>query len=346
MAKHGGNLREAAATYGLPQAQLLDFSANINPLGPPASVLAAIAAGVSSIVHYPDPQAKELHRALAEATGYPAEQLLAGNGAAELLFAIFHALKPQRVGLLQPCFSEYEEAAKAELVTVIAREENDFQPELSELLDACGRVDLFVIASPNNPNGRVVPRAWLERMADKLAERGAFLVVDEAFLDFLPEQNSFCSPNVILMRSLTKFYSIPGLRLGYLIAAPELLGRIQSEMPPWSVNVLAQRAGIAGLQDRAFAERTLAWLAAERPELERQLRELGATVYRGEANFILFRAPLLDLVERLGKRGILIRSCADYPGLGAGYYRVAVRTREENRLLIKSLKEEWACHTR
>ncbi|ARU61498.1 threonine-phosphate decarboxylase [Tumebacillus avium] len=346
MARHGGNLQAASELYGLPCEQFLDFSANINPFGPPSSVLQAILHGVESVVHYPDPDASDLHQALAEKAGLPASHVLAGNGAAELLFAIFHALKPQRVGLLQPCFAEYAEAAKdAELVSVWARAEEDFLPAKPELLAVCRQVDVFVIASPNNPNGRVVPLEWLAEMADVLASRGAWLVVDEAFVDFLLDQESLHRANVILLRSLTKFYAIPGLRLGYLLAEPELVERVKRELPPWSVNVLAQLAGKAGLQDTAFATRILAWLAEERPFLAESLKELGATVYSGEVNFILFHVPLPDLAERLGRRGILIRSCADYPGLGEGFYRVAVRMRAENLQLLQVMKEEIACHT-
>ncbi|WP_157729614.1 threonine-phosphate decarboxylase CobD [Tumebacillus algifaecis] len=345
MAKHGGNLQAAAERYGVAREKLLDFSANINPLGPPKSVLQAIVNGGESVRHYPDPEATELYRALAQKTGLSSSQLLVGNGAAELLFAIFHALRPQRVGLLQPCFSEYAEAAKAELLTVMARAEKDFLPELSELLDVCAQVDVFVIASPNNPNGRLVPLDWLAQMADVLAMRGAYLVIDEAFLDFLPEQSSLMREHVILLRSLTKFYSIPGLRLGYLVATPALRERIAQELPPWSVNTLAQEAGVAGLQDEEYAERTFAWLNRERPFLEQGLRELGFTVYSGTVNFILFQTELTDLTERLGERGILIRDCADYPGLGAGFYRVAVRTRAENLLLLQKVKEVIACHS-
>ncbi|TCP55788.1 L-threonine O-3-phosphate decarboxylase [Tumebacillus sp. BK434] len=346
MAKHGGNLQAAAEQYGVPPESFLDFSANINPLGPPQLVKQAILRGVESVMHYPDPEASGLHLALAEKTGLPGACILAGNGAAELLFAIFHALRPKRVGLLQPCFAEYAEAAQeAELVSVYARAEDDFLPVKAELLAVCGEVDVFVIASPNNPNGRTVPQEWLEELADVLAARGAFLVVDEAFVDFLPERRVTLRPNVILLRSLTKFYAIPGLRLGYLLGEQKLVARIKRELPPWSVNVLAQLAGVAGLQDAVFTERTLAWLTEERPFLVAGLQQLGAKVYSGEVNFVLFALPQPDLAERLGRRGILIRSCADYPGLGDGFYRVAVRTREENLQLLQAVKEEIACPT-
>jgi threonine-phosphate decarboxylase len=347
---HGGDTWTAAEEFGVPRKRLIDFSANINPLGPPQSVWRAIQEEMSSIVAYPDPQSRELKRALVGKWGHSisAEQVLVGNGAAEILYGVFASLAPRRVGVVQPCFSEYAEAAatvQADVVAVRARAEVDFLPELAELLQVCEQVDLFVVGHPNNPNGRMLPTEWLLEMAKTLVRRGAYLVVDEAFLDFLPRAQSLVEsldelPNVIVVRSMTKFYSIPGLRLGYAIATTEVVRQVERVLPPWRVNALAQVAGVAGVQDQEFAERTWAWLARERPFLVEGLEAiLGIRVHRGEVNFVLFFCEVEVLQKRLGQMGILIRSCAEYPGLGNGYFRVAVRSRQENTHLLQVVQQ-------
>jgi threonine-phosphate decarboxylase len=345
---HGGDVWTAERVLGVPKEQLLDFSANINPLGPPASMWSAIRENLSRITAYPDPKSRELKNVLAGKYGLRTEQLVIGNGAAEILYGVMRALRPKKVGLLQPCFSEYAEAASvvdAEFVTVFAKPQHGFTPPVDELVAACEETDLFVIGHPNNPNGRLLPLEGLVEMAAALQRRGAYLLVDEAFLDFVPQAGTMLEqldewPKVILLRSLTKFYSIPGLRLGYAVASPELIQRIERELAPWGVNALAQAAGIAGLLDEEFERASLAWLRKERPFFMERLREIpGVTPFGGEVNFVLFRCGTPELQKRLGQRGILIRSCATYPGLGPDYYRVAVRTREENLSLLAAIAQ-------
>jgi len=182
-------------------------------------------------------------------------------------------------------------------------------------------------------------------MATILGARGGHLLLDEAFWDFVPEVPTLATelsdwPQVILMRSMTKFYAIPGLRLGYLLAAPALIERTERQLPPWSINALAQAAGIAALADAPFAEATLRWLRTERPFLVAGLHKIpGVQVFSGLVNYVLFRTATPDLQAQLAQRGILIRSCAAYPGLGPAYYRVAVRTRAENERLLHAMQE-------
>ncbi|KEO81798.1 hypothetical protein EL26_18320 [Tumebacillus flagellatus] len=345
---HGGDIWTAEQRLGVPRAELLDFSANINPLGPPESVWQAIRENLSSITAYPDAKSRELKTALARRYRQPVEKISVGNGAAEILYGILRMLQPQTVGVVHPCFSEYAEAADvagAQLYGVYAREEDDFLPSREALLDACGRVDVMIVGHPNNPNGRLLPLAWLREMAERLRARDRFLLVDEAFLDFLPGAQTLAGeleqhPNVVLLRSMTKFFSIPGLRLGFAFAAPELTASIERELPPWSVNSLAQAAGIAGVLDLAFEARTVEWLSEERPFLTAELERLpGVKTYGGEVNFVLFRCKTPNLQEEVGRLGVLIRNCAAYPGLGPGFYRVAVRGREENLRLLRALQQ-------
>ncbi|HEU4965691.1 MAG TPA: threonine-phosphate decarboxylase CobD [Bacilli bacterium] len=347
---HGGDVWTAAEQFGVAREALLDVSANINPLGPPESVVAALQESlVAGIAAYPDPLGRELKAVLVEKVAVASEQIVLGNGAAEVLYGVMRALRPRRVGVMQPCFSEYAAAAEgvgAEVVAVFAREDADYLPARGDLLAVCAKVELFIVGHPNNPNGRFLPLAWLEEMAKVLAARGGSLLVDEAFLDFVPRAPSLLTrvragelPSVVLLRSLTKFYAIPGLRLGYAVCAAELARRIERELPPWRVNALALVAGVVGLRDEQFAERTIAWLERERPFLRDGLARLpGVTVYGGEVNYVLFRSENVALQADLGRRGILIRSCAEYPGLGEGFYRVAVWFRQENERLLREME--------
>jgi threonine-phosphate decarboxylase len=325
---------------------LIDFSANINPLGPPAGVWQAIREALPAIVAYPDPKARQLKNALAEKLKLEVEQIAVGNGAAEILYAVLRALRPQTVGLIQPSFTEYREAAdllEARIIAVQTEDRHDFRPDLSELLAVCEQADLFIAGYPNNPDGQLLPIDWLVQMAEVLRRHGGYLLVDEAFIDFVPMAKSMLDqldqyPNVTLLRSMTKYYAIPGLRLGYALADRTLIQRFERELPPWSVNGLAQAAGRAALTDERFEQRTREWLRAERPFLLEGLGRLaGIKVYRGEANFILFRCGCPDLQTRLGRAGILIRSCANYPGLSEQFYRIAVRSREENQRLLEQM---------
>ncbi|MBL0385818.1 threonine-phosphate decarboxylase [Tumebacillus sp. ITR2] len=345
---HGGDLWTAEKRLGVPREKLLDFSANINPLGPPPSVWQAIHDNLATITAYPDAKSRELKSALAARYHQSVKKISVGNGAAEILYGILRTLLPKTVGLVYPCFSEYAESAAvvgAKLHGVYAREEDDFVPSRTELLAACEEVDVFIVGHPNNPNGRLVPMEWLREMAVRLRERERFLLVDEAFLDFVPEAPTLLQeleefPNVILLRSMTKFFSIPGLRLGFAFASPELTERIERELPPWRVNALAQGVGIAGVQDHDFEARTVEWLREERPFLRNELEALpGVKTYGGLVNFVLFRCETPDLQEKVGRLGVLIRNCAGYPGLGSGYYRVAVRSREENLRLLTALQQ-------
>lgn len=354
---HGGDIWTAEALLGVSARQLIDFSANINPLGPPPGVWQAIHEALPTIVSYPDPKARQLKTALAEKLKLSLEQIVAGNGAAEILYAVIRALRPRTVGLIQPSFIEYREAARlsgAEVVAVQTRESDGFLPDLAALLDVCKKVELFMVGYPNNPDGRLFPVDWLRQMAEVLDRRDGYLLVDEAFIDFVPDAKSLLDDldrlaRVILLRSMTKFYAIPALRLGYALGAPPLINRIERELPPWSVNGLAQAAGAAALADQQFEQRTREWLQSERSFLLAGLGSLpGIKVYRGEANFILFRSCFSDLQTRLGQSGILIRSCANYPGLDEQYYRIAVRSRAENQrllaLMARFLKGVEPCH--
>jgi len=346
---HGALSAEATRTLGARPDGFLDFSENVNPLGPPAVALAAGAealygeAGCYPDLHYP-----ELRAALAGYLSVSLETVLPTNGGAEALFlaARTAAERPGRKALvLEPTFSEYAAAARAaglEVVHVVARQpKTNFRFKIAVLDEALKNlrdIGLVFLCNPNNPTGDAVPRQEVLRVAERVREAGAAFVVDEAFADFLPHLSvaSEVGQDFFVARSFTKFFAVPGLRLGCLVARD--VGRVQAFQPSWSVNAVAAAVGITAAKEADFAKTTLAEVELRRRELLRALGEMpGVTAYPSVANFLLLQGPE-ELAKRLAKRGILIRSCEPFSGLGPGFFRIAVRGKEENERLIGMLR--------
>ncbi|WP_340673376.1 threonine-phosphate decarboxylase CobD [Brevibacillus agri] len=351
---HGGDLLTAADRFGMEPGQFLDFSANINPLGMPDSVREMLLASLSAVLRYPDPGHRQFRRALAQRLQLPKEWLLPANGAAEAMALAILGLQPQTVGVIYPCFSEYAELSEQFGATVIGcygKEENGYKADSAELYRLFEQADLVFVGSPNNPTGILYEPQEMLQMAEWTVQTDTWLVVDEAFLDFVEESRQFTLasrlerfPRVILLRSMTKMYAIPGLRLGYAIAQPDAIAKMRAKQVSWSVNALALLAGELCLQEHEYERRTRSLVARERAGLVEFIRgELGWKVWPGEANFLLLRSPeglpAAQLQERLGKKGVLIRSCAMYPGLTAHDVRIAVRGPEDNARLIAALRE-------
>lgn len=328
---HGGNIYSKKVK--------LDFSANINPLGMPAAARAALKSRVREFEVYPDPSCAALRRALAEKEGVPPENIVCGGGACELIYRLAHVLAPEKALVTAPAFSEYEKAlfeAGAKVARFRLSEENGFRIDegITESIPPRGAVFL---ASPNNPDGGTIAAAALEKIIEKCRELEATLVLDECFADFARQVRLPRPPAVI--KAFTKIYAMAGLRLGYLICADRALAEKTAAFGPcWSVSSPAQVAALAALGEKTFVPRTRRIIKRERGFLSASLGALGLKVFPSEANFLLFKAPS-GLGESLLGRGIAVRSCADYHGLGPEFYRTAVRTREENEALVAAIKE-------
>ena len=343
---HGGDWAGYRAEFG---CDALDFSANVSPLGLPAGVAAAITNALPTADRYPDPLCRELRAALAGAEGVPADWILCGNGAADLIFRLALAVRPRRALLPAPTFAEYEAALQTvgcAVQRVFLREENEFAVT-EEFVDAVTpETDIVFLCQPNNPTGQVTPPALVERLVRRCAECGAVLVVDECFLDFLPDRDAWTAkqllrdaPQLIILKAFTKLYAMAGVRLGYALCGDAtLLEKMRGAGQPWAVSSLAQAAGLAALQETAYADAVRALIAEQRPRMAAGLRALGLRVMDGQANYLLFRATP-DFGEKLRRRGAVVRSCANYPGLDAAWYRTAVRTAEENTRLLQIMGE-------
>ena len=344
---HGGNLAWAAQLAGCSPSVILDFSASINPLGPPDIAIAAINRGLSALNSYPDPNYSELKAALATYHQLEPEWILPGNGAAELLtWAALELSQGSLTYLLAPAFADYRRALTtfgAEVQPCLLDwEEGQGQLPLEDIISSAG----LLLNNPHNPTGMLFS---LEQIKPYL-EAFVLVVIDEAFMDFLPpqQQQSLISlvadyPNLVILRSLTKFYSLPGLRIGYAIAHPDRLRRWQSWRDPWSVNILAAQAAAAVLEDRHFQQQTWDWLIPAREQLQQGLASLpGLKPYPSAANFLLVQTAISSSRLQtllLKQEQILIRDCLSFPELGDRYFRVAVRTQGENQRLIQALAD-------
>lgn len=365
---HGGNLRRAKEMYGL--ESFIDLSANINPFGPPSGVWTSLQKGMEDIVNYPDPESILLRKALSVHLDQPFDTIMVGNGAGELIFTIMQALKPQKVAIPIPTFSEYERAARAvgSEVQYIplgpegwakynhphqednSRGEEGFSHRMwIDLLKGC---DLIFLCSPHNPTGSVLEKETFEQILKITQEIGCRILFDESFLDFLPNENRQSARNylvsnqqLIVLYSLTKFYSIPGLRLGAVFALPSLISEFEKCRDPWSVNVLAQHAGITALEDLSYPDQVREKLRESRKYFFREFNLCSFSnlkLWPSAVNFalieVLNQTPE-KLIEHLGRSGILVRNCSSFQGLPGNFIRVAIKDILSMQKLIEGLKD-------
>ena len=339
---HGAHGAAAARTLDVSEDDFLDFSQNINPLGaPPAALEAARRALDEDTGRYPDLSYRNLREALGAYVGVDPRRVVPTNGGAEALFLAARAAGGSGTAvILEPTFSEYAPAAAAAGLDparrVARRPEDGFALDPRSLDDLDGAAVVF-LCNPNNPTGGVLGRGAVMEMAARVREAGAVLVVDEAFVDFVPEASVADAVNehLLVARSFTKFFAIPGLRLGCLICPDP--APVQALQPSWSVNAVAAAAGTTAARDAGFAERSIREVARLRAALTADLAALpGLTVSPGSANFLLVRGPE-GLAERLARRRVLVRGCAPFPGLGPDFFRVAVRGERENGALVEAV---------
>ena len=340
---HGGNVFRAELDLGLRGTSVLDFSASINPMGMPPAARHAIKTWVGDVLHYPDIESTRLKEAVAERFGLDPASVLPGNGSTELIYLIPRALKPRNVLIASPTFSEYERAcglsgARVEHFEMAAS--GGFLPDMDSFGRAMNNSDMAFFCNPGNPSGAVLPRDDVLELASLASNYKCVLVVDEAFMEFCPEHSVLGEDGeyLIVLRSLTKFYALAGLRAGFACMPPQIMKAVLKYKEPWSVNVLAERAAVVALGQSGFINRSLKYVERERDLLRRKLEALGFIVYPSHANYLLFETSKAErLVRGLYKRGILVRDCSNFRGLGHKHLRVAVRTRKENSILVTAM---------
>lgn len=346
MSEHGGNIHKAKRESGNINVDFIDFSAGINPFGPPAGVYTLLQSRVRDILHYPDPEYYELRNIIAEKYKVQPENIVLGNGSSDILFALFRVLQPQRAVIPVPSYIDYAKSAELSNIPIQFHqllEEDSFRLNVKELIKIVNKGDLLLLCSPNNPSGNLLSPEKIEELSRH--DSNLLIVIDEAYLDFIPEAASVAGQyhNVFTLNSLTKFYAIPGLRLGFGIFPAEIAKRLQESIAPWAVNSFADMTGRECLKASDFTK-TAKMLAEEKTWVLNQLHQFDALkVFPGQANFILIKNKNSEncskLQEFLYDRRILIRNCFNFRGLGPQYWRIAVKSREDNTKLIESLQD-------
>jgi len=352
---HGGQIRQIAARYGISAEQLLDFSANINPAGPPSSVLIAIRRAFdepSTVAMYPDLELTELKQTIAEYTDVKPENIAVANGFVPLLEAALRSLKIRRCLLPVPSFTEYRNALDNNSVSLtphyLSSDDNfRYAPEmiLNTLLEhSC---DAILLANPQNPSGAICDAGSMRQLIEMAAQRAITVLLDEAFIDYCPARSvaqwSIQQSNVVVFRSATKFFAIPGLRVAYAVSKSSKVHAMNRFIAPWPVTGFASDAVCAALNDDAYAKE--ARLANDRWRLwlEQELVRLKIATYPSSANFLLLRFSAEVDVSQLWEKmiveeKIVLRSCANFEGLAPGHLRIAVRSEPENERLIRGLE--------
>lgn len=409
--EHGGNWADYEEICG---EEILDFSANVSPFGLPENVREAASASLKNAYRYPDPECRDLRKAIADKYNLCSEHVVCGNGAADLIYRIAYAVRPRKAIVPAPDFSEYERAlqqvgceieywewmrgdysvekwlynGRRVLTTecdkiqtcVVPVSDLDYVPEsdrvegetadlsddaskddrprlISETDIGVGRIpylsddtlpedlDMIILSNPNNPSGCLYMPTFLRALVAECVQKQILLVVDECFMDFVDSARTYSllefvadCRNLVVLRAFTKFYGMAGLRLGWCATSnADLIAGMKKAGPPWSVSIPAQAAGMAALSEDSYADRLRGYISVERQQLLFGLQGLGLRVIPGAANYILFYSERTDLAQLLLERGIAIRDCSNYVGLGPGWYRVAVRLREENERLLREI---------
>lgn len=343
---HGGDIYSYLEETGI---KPLDYSANINPLGLPLEVKQALFSSFDSFCDYPDVQCRKLREGVAEYEQIDQECLIFGNGAADLIYRLCYALKPQKALMLAPTFLEYGQAlncVNCKLDYFFLKPQNNFRLTV-EVLEHIKGKDIFFICNPNNPTGMIVEPELLYKIAEKCKDENCILVIDECFMDFVVEKEKYSFKKylsqfncVIILKAFTKIFAMPGLRLGYCMSSnPYILKEIEMAGQSWSVSVPAQTAGVAALQNKEYLKKTLELISEERIYLTKSFKQLGFTVFESYTNFILLISDLEYLYQELYQKGILIRKCGNFDGLDQSFYRIAVKDRKNNERLIEAVTE-------
>ena len=347
---HGGAVYEAARRWGVSPKAVLDFSANINPMGPPHGVVRALAREWAAIESYPD--SSQFMAALSAKLEVSSESIVVGNGSTALIFAAVRAIRPRRALLLEPAFGEYHRALRAtgaQMDTFILQEHSGFVPDFDLLRRALQskRYDMILLNNPHNPSGALCSVDDLLALADVAALGGAFLVIDEAFIDYAPEASTLpelaMRSNVVVLRSLTKFYAMPGLRIGYAVCHPELVAQLKEQIEAWPVSSIALSAAQAAIPDSSYEQHARRQNEIAREQFQAALSPLGIKVFPSAANFLLIKFAKrsgAELERWLEPHRVLIRRCDSFARLGDNFVRLAVRSQNDNMRLVE-LIGQW-----
>lgn len=349
---HGGNIYKFQREG---KREILDYSSNINPLGVPETLRKAALENFSVLERYPDINYVELRESIGNYNNINSENIIVGNGATEVLFLFAKALNPKKVLIVSPTFAEYDRALKntgAEIDYFELREKEDFILNKERFIETAKNYNLAVICNPNNPTGKFISKEIINEINSELVKSGTKLFLDECFIEFISDWQKksaaeFCSENIFILRALTKFFALPGLRLGYGICFDKnITEKINEIREPWSVNSFADLAGKVILKDEKYISKTEKWISEERTWFTNSLKEFEQTgkikVYNTETNFILIKLKNMkaeDFRKKMTEKNILVRDASNFKFLNEYYVRMAIKDREKNQKVISAVEE-------
>lgn len=333
----------------------IDFSANINPMGPPPALKEKWNDFYQEITVYPDPFAEKLTSRIAESEQISDDSILIGNGGAELITLVARFLTGKNVIVVEPTFSEYEKACRANNCEIRYHQliEPNFALNIDELRPSLPSADALFLCNPNNPTGIQYPISTILSIIEECEKQNCFVILDEAFYDFLVNYQSYIPyinkfSNLIIIRSLTKMFAIPGLRLGYLVATPDIIAEISRLQPHWSINTIALMAGELCIQNKEFIKKSQVYIWEERERLYTFFNQKKFEITPSQVNFYLLRDPFLknqfSLFEFLLHKGIIPRHTFNFPGLEGKWLRFAIKSKQENSALMEVLLEWRQLH--
>lgn len=351
MELHGGNIYKFQREG---KNNILDYSSNINPFGVPQKFIDTAKENFDKLVNYPDPYYIELRKKIAEFNSVDMDNIVVGNGATEILFLYMRALKPKKVLLLAPCFAEYERALKsvsAKIEYFELKENDNFYPNIEDLKKEIKNndYDLLLFCNPNNPTGQFIKLENIRKIIKICENKNTKIFIDEAFIEFVENWREktvslLKNKNIFIMRAFTKFFAIPGLRLGYGITLDEnILKKIWEEKEPWTVNTFANLAGLTMLDDKDYIEKTEKWILEEKEFMFHEINKISnIKAYKSECNFILMKLFSISsnkLREKMIEKNILVRDASNFKFLDNSFIRLAIKDRESNIKVLKNLSE-------
>lgn len=346
---HGSNPDYLYKALNIPVSEsVIDFSVNLNPFGTPQSLVEKWTDWLTLIEDYPDPEGKELINLIAKKNNVPSTRVMLGNGGAELITLLGRKFSGKHIGVVQPTFSEYEKVTKISgcRVSYVNLTPNEWQLNLKQLSGQLSSLDALFLCNPNNPTGSSLASQDLLKLLNMCEENNCFLIIDEAFYDFQIDNENLShyvrkSNRLIIIRSLTKMYSIAGLRLGYLLANDLIISELKAYQPEWSVNAIALEAGKKCITETEFVKKTQLFIQKERGRMVKILNKAGYQLSASTVNFYLLKDPSLDtqrpLIKYLLKTGIVPRHTENFPGLDGQWLRFAIRREQENNMLAEAL---------
>ncbi|GAQ95414.1 threonine-phosphate decarboxylase [Thermodesulfovibrio aggregans] len=341
--KHGGDIYTASEFIKKSLYEIIDMSSSVNPLPLPEKIKRKIIENIPLLHKYPDTEARAFRKTLSELYSVPFENIVCGNGSTELIYLIVRALKPESVLILEPTFTEYERACRINEIKSVKRVFTINQDEIFKKLKKeieKTRFDMVFICNPNNPTGWILDKREILKLASN--NKNSIFLIDEAFIDFVPDQSLIresVSSNIVVLRSLTKFYGLAGLRFGYAVGKSEIIKKIKTYRYPWSINSLAQWIAEDIIRDEDFKNKSLEYFKRQKDFFEYSLNELKLNYFPSVANFYLIEIQKKGIFQFMLEKGILIRNCSDFYGLNESFIRVSVKTSTENERFFRELKK-------